>query len=302
MSTDAGVKDQEFEVKTFQVHYGAKKGTALSAHKMNAYDLGMSIVEFSKMLNRADDIINKGKTLELEVIAPAKPGSLIVEFAMTVKESGALEVLKYLGLSAASSAVSLGAAFGVAAKLKDKKIIGLKSSTSSNTTTIELEDGDLKCNKTVAALVSDPVIRQAMNEIINQPLSTQDKPNFKITSEGADIYEVKDDEILDFTPLPKKSLSHENTEKVTTNILITQVNFDSSKGWKMLYDDKEISVRMDDQSFMQRVKDSAKSFTKGDMFEVLLSIITKSTARSQRTEYVIERVIRHRTSTDKKII
>ncbi|MDE9458799.1 hypothetical protein [Xenorhabdus bovienii] len=302
MSTTTGVKEQEYDVKTFQVHYGAEEGSALSAHKMNAYDLGMSIVEFSKMLNRADDIINKGKTLVLEVTAPAKPGSLIIEFAMTVKESGALEVLKYLGLSAASGSVALGTALGVAAKLKDKKIIGLTSSTKSNTTTIELEDGELKCDKTVAILVSDPIIRQAMNEIINQPLSTQEKPNFKITSDGANIYEVKDDEVLDFTPLPRKSLSHENIEQITTNVLITQVNFDSSKGWKMFYDDKEISVRMDDQSFMQRVKDSTKSFTKGDMFEVLLSVVTKNTARSQRTEYIIDRVIRHRASTENKIV
>lgn len=302
MSTESKLEKQEYEVKTFEVHYDAKKGSSLSNHKMNAYDLGMAIVEFSKMLNRADDIINKGKTLELDVTAPAKQGSLVIEFAMIIKESGALEVLKYLGLSAASGAITLGSALGVAAKLKDKKINGLTSSTNSNIAIIELEDGTIECDKTVAALVVDPVIRQSMNEIINQPLSNKEKPSFKITSDGANIYEVKDEKVLDFTPLPKKSLSHEKIDQITTNVLITQVNFDSSKGWKMLYDGKEISVRMDDQSFMQRVKDSTKSFTKGDMFEVLLSIVTKNTARSQKVEYIISRVIRHRTSTENKII
>ncbi|VDZ51525.1 Uncharacterised protein [Serratia odorifera] len=104
--------EKEFEVEKFSIHYDAKKGSDLSKHKMNAYDLGMSIVEFAKMINRADDIINKERTLELEVTAPAKAGSLIVEFALIVKSGGALEVLKYLGLSASSAAVAMGTALG----------------------------------------------------------------------------------------------------------------------------------------------------------------------------------------------
>ncbi|EPF4197299.1 hypothetical protein ACWQG6_003305, partial [Enterobacter hormaechei] len=60
--------------------------------------------------------------------------------------------------------------------------------------------------------------------------------------------------------------------------------------------------RMDDASFMARVEDSEKSFTKGDMFEVALSIVSKTTARSQKTEYIITRVIRHRASAERKIL
>ncbi|MGK8664866.1 hypothetical protein [Serratia marcescens] len=294
--------EKEFEVEKFSIHYDAKKGSDLSKHKMNAYDLGMSIVEFAKMINRADDIINKERTLELEVTAPAKAGSLIVEFALIIKSGGALDVLKYLGLSAASAAVAMGTALGVARKLSDKKVIGVVRDANSDTATIELEGEELKCDKTVAALVTDPVIRQAMNEVINQPLVNEDSPKFKIMSEGQEIFKVENEEIQEFTPLPKKSLSDEKVENITTNVLLTQVNFDTNKGWKMLYDERELSVKMEDESFMARVRDSAKSFTRGDMFEVALSIITKTTARSQRTEYVITRVMRHRASSDRKII
>ncbi|CAI2428924.1 Uncharacterised protein [Serratia proteamaculans] len=289
-------------VKNFSIHYDAKKGSDVSKHKMNAYDLGMSIVEFAKMINRADDIINKESTLELEVTAPAKAGSLIVEFALIVKSAGALDVMKYLGLSAASASIAMGAAFGVARKLRDKKIISVVSEVSSDVATIELDGEEITCNRTVAALVTDPVIRKAMNEVITQPLSNEGNPRFTIFAEGTEVFEVKDEEIQDFTPLPKKSLSQEKVENITTNVLITQVNFDSSKGWKMFYDDRELSVKMEDESFMARVRDSAKSFTRGDMYEVALSIISKTTARAQRTEYVITRVIRHRVSSDRKII
>ncbi|WP_241972015.1 hypothetical protein [Serratia odorifera] len=186
--------------------------------------------------------------------------------------------------------------------MRDKKVIGVVREANSDTATIELDGEELKCDKTVAALVTDPVIRQAMNEVINQPLVNEDSPKFKIMSEGQEIFKVENEEIQEFTPLPKKSLSDEKVENITTNVLLTQVNFDASKGWKMFYDERELSVKMEDESFMARVRDSAKSFTRGDMFEVALSIITKTTARSQRTEYVITRVIRHRASSDRKII
>lgn len=290
------------EVKRFTVHYGAAKGSDLDKHKMNAYDLGMSIVEFAKMVNRADDIINSQSTLELEVTAPAKEGSLVIEFALLIKSSGALEVMKYLGLSAASASIVGGSAFGIVRKLKDKRILGIDSDTKTDRAKILLDGEEISADKHVARLVSDPIIRQAMNEIITQPLNAEDKPSFKIKVEDEEVVSFKDEEVLDFTPLPKASLSSEKTETITTNVLLTQVNFGSSRGWRMLYDGKEIAVRMDDASFMARVEDSEKSFTKGDMFEVALSIVSKTTARSQKTEYIITRVIRHRASADRKIL
>lgn len=290
------------EVKRFTVHYGAAEGSDLDKHKMNAYDLGMSIVEFAKMVNRADDIINSESTLELEVTAPAKEGSLVIEFALLIKSSGALEVMKYLGLSVTSAAIVGGSAFGIARKLKDKRILGINTDTKTEQATILLDGEEVTANKNVARLVADPVIRQAMNEIITQPLNSEEKPSFKIKVEDEEVISFKDEEVLDFTPLPKASLSSEKTENITTNVLLTQVNFDSNRGWKMLYEGKEKSVRMDDASFMSRVADSEKSFTKGDMFEVALSIVSKTTARSERTEYIITRVIRHRASADRKIL
>lgn len=292
------------EYKKFSVHYGAAEGSDIANHKMNAYDLGMSIVEFAKMVNRADDIINNESTLELEVTAPAKAGSLIIEFALLIKESGALEVMKYLGISAASATVVGGTALGVARRLKDKRIININTEAGTGNSTIELEDEQVVVNTTVARLVADPVIRKAMNEVITQPLNNEKAPSFEIELDGVDepVFSVKGEDIQDFTPLPKSSLSDEKIETKTTNVILNQINFDSNRGWKMVYDGRELSVRMEDEGFMARVRDSEKSFTKGDMFEVSLSTITKTTARSQRTEYVITRVIRHRVGADRKIL
>ncbi|WP_130831145.1 hypothetical protein [[Erwinia] mediterraneensis] len=292
------------EYKKFSVHYGAAEGSDIANHKMNAYDLGMSIVEFAKMINRADDIINNGRTLELEVTAPAKAGSLVIEFALLIKDTGALDVMKYLGISTASAAVVGGTAFGIARKLKDKRIININTEAGTGNSTIELEDEAVVVNTTVARLVADPVIRKAMNEVITQPLNDEKAPSFQIELEGVDepVFSVKDDEVQDFTPLPKASLADEKIETQVTNIILNQINFDSNRGWKMVYDGKEHSVRMEDEGFMARVRDSEKSFTKGDMFEVSLSTITKTTARSQRTEYVITQVIRHRVGADRKIL
>ncbi|TKJ94808.1 hypothetical protein [Erwinia persicina] len=295
--------DQQ-EYTKFSVHYGAAEGSDIDNHKMNAYDLGMSIVEFAKMVNRADDIINRESTLELEVTAPAKAGSLVIEFALLIKSSGALEVMKYLGISAASATVVGGTALGIARRLKDKRILNINTVAGSGQSTIVLEDEQVVVDTTVARLVSDPVIRKAMNEVITQPLNDERAPSFQIEIEGMNepVFSVEGDEVQEFTPLPRASLSDEKVETKITNVILNQINFDSNRGWKMVYDGKECSVKMEDEGFMARVRDSEKSFTKGDMFEVSLSIITKTTARSQRTEYVISRVVRHRVTADRKIL
>ncbi|MGJ0639127.1 hypothetical protein [Xenorhabdus bovienii] len=292
------------EIKNFSVHYGAAAGSNLDKHKMNAYNLGMSIVEFAKMINRADEIINQQSTLELEVTAPAKQGSLVIEFILSIKSIGALEVVKYLGISAASASVLHGSALGIARKLKDKRIVSINTETGSNEATIVLDEEQIVADKTVARLVSDPVIRQAMNEIITQPLNNESSPSFKIEYEGEETFSAENEAIQEFTPLPKASLSNESKRDIVTNVIITQVNFDSNRGWKMMYEGQEVSVKMEDVSFMARVNDSEKTFAKGDMLEVALSIITKITARSAKTktEYAVTRVIRHRRSSEERII
>ncbi len=269
---------------------------------MNAYDLGNSILETAKMLYKADKLVNKEKTVEIQVVAPAREGSFAIDFAVTLLNTNAIDIMKYIGLTVSSASIISGSALQIARRIRGKKVISVVTNSSESTSTIEVDGEVIKCDRTVATLVTNPEIRKAMNEIITRPLSDKDAPVFRVEVDGVETVKFEGNDVLEFTPLPKNSLSTQKTRQVTTNITLTQINFESSNGWKMVYEDVERSVKMEDESFMQKVRDNAKSFTKGDMFEVNLTIVYKATAKTEKTKYIITNVIRHRAASDRKLV
>lgn len=288
--------------KKFSIFYDAED-SGLNHHKMNAYDLGTSIVEIAKMMYKADEILNgKNKSIELQVTAPAREGSFAIDFLVKYFNDKSVDVLKYLGFSEESSNLKFDDAITLAKSLKGERIISVITETGSDVAKLELDGREITCDKFVAQLVSNPDIRQAMNEVITQPLMGKNSPVFRVEVNDKEVLKLENDDTQEFTPLPKNSLNHVASKVVTTNITITQVNFESQNGWKMRYDDKERSVKMADESFLKRVNDNTKSFTKGDMLEVELEIADKTTARSERTQYTIIRVIRHRAIAERKLV
>lgn len=288
--------------KKFSIFYDAED-SGLNHHKMNAYDLGTSIVEIAKMMYKADEILNgKNKSIELQVTAPAREGSFAIDFLVKYFNDKSVDVLKYLGFSEESSNLKFDDAITLAKSLKGERIISIITETGSDVAKLELDGREITCDKFVAQLVSNPDIRQAMNEVITQPLMGKNSPVFRVEVNDKEVLKLENDDTQEFTPLPKNSLNHVASKVVTTNITITQVNFESQNGWKMRYDDKERSVKMADESFLKRVNDNTKSFTKGDMLEVELEIADKTTARSERTQYTIIRVIRHRAIAERKLV
>lgn len=289
------------QTKKFSIFYDAQDNE-LTVHKMNAYELGNSILEIAKMVYKADELLNgKDKSLELQVTAPAREGSFAIDFLLKIN-THSINVLKYLGFSEESSKIKYGDALSVARSLRGERIINVVTHTGSDIATIELDDRVVECDKFVAALVANDTIRKGMNEVITQPLAGKNAPVFRVEVNDKEVIRLEGEPTQEFTPLPRNSLAHSKSKSIIANVSITQINFDSSNGWKMIYDGKERSVKMADQAFMTRIKDNAKSFTKGDMFEVQLEVIEKMTSKSERTQYVITSVIRHRALAERKIV
>ena len=291
------------ESQKFTLFYDAKK-SELNKHKIDAYTLGTSILELSKMIYEADRIINSNeKSIDLLVTAPIKKGSVAIEFVANFLNSGGLDVLKYLGLTAASSSILGGSAISVTQKIREKRVLSIETNSNSNIAKIKLDDETIECDQTVAELVTNPKIRKAMSDVISQPLLNKQDPIFRVEVDNEETLRLTNDHILNIRPLNKKSFnSLELTQTITTNVKLTQINFKSKNGWKMVYDDEEKNVTIEDESFLERINDNALAFKEGDMFKVELNIVEKSTANSKRTQYIIKRVLRHRASKERKLV
>lgn len=289
-------------VKHFSIFYDASNSD-LQNHSIGAMELGEAVVEMAKMIERADLLLNdQQQTISLQITAKPIPGSFGLEFDLVTLVPAAIDVLKYVGLTVASSAIAGGSAFAVARQMRDRKVLSIHTTTGSDQATIQLDGAEITCDKQVAALVTDPIVRSAMTKVVNKPLSGKPSPVFKVMAGSQEVFRLVDQEISEYSVLPRDSLLVEQSEVITTNITFTRVSFVSSTGWKMVFDKREIVVVMKDEAFMAAVRASNKQFSKDDLFEVELEVINKETARGFRTRYVITKVLRHRVRSERKII
>ncbi|WP_279491796.1 hypothetical protein [Aeromonas veronii] len=289
-------------VKHFSIFYDANNDD-LQKHSIGAKELGEAVVEMAKMIEQADLLLNnQQQTVSLQITAKPIPGSFGLEFDLVTLVPAAIDVLKYVGLTVASSAIVGGSAFAVARQMRDRKVLSINTTTGSDQVTMQLDGAEITCDKQVAELVTDPIIRSAMTKIINKPLSDKPSPVFKVMAGTQEVFRLVGHEIAEYAVLPRDSLLLEQSEVITTNITFTRVSFVSSTGWKMIFDKRELAVVMKDEAFMAAVRASNQQFSKDDLFEVELEVTNKETAGGFKTRYVITRVLRHRVRSENKIV
>ncbi|EKS4617603.1 hypothetical protein QB788_003452 [Salmonella enterica] len=287
------------EIERFKIFYDADD-EELSVHKMDAFHLGQAIQQVAIMVKQAGKVLHDGQELiDLKVTVPAQEGSFAVEFALYAMENLPL-VLPALGFTG-------GGALAIANRLKNNKVINLHTEDGSNDAVITYEEQgqqlQIVCPKIEAVLATDAVIRRAYNEIITQPLADKASPVFRVEVEGRETLRLVDEDATQFAPLPRKSMTHENTDRPDAVVALTQVNFTSSKGWRMSYLDEDRAVVMEDTAFMERVLNNQQKFVKGDLFSVKLRIVSiEKPDGSVKTKYAIEQVHRHLADEGRRLV
>lgn len=286
----------------FSISYNATD-SEYSKHSMDAKQLVKSISAIAEMIEQADKLLNgEHSTVKVMVTAPAKQGSLCVDFETIQCVQGAIDVVRTLGLSSAVSFFTGGSAIAIAKHMQKKKVVELTENINDNITTLTFSDDEqLQCTPDVAKLVLHPSIRQAMHDLISTPLEGKKDPVFKIKTKDGDI-QINEDESKNFQPIPKGTLSKKEIEDKEANISFSQVNFEGSTGWKMIYHGESVSIKMEDEAFLGTVKANQTKFSKDEMFSVKLNITRTKTARSSSIKYIVKKVLRHRVAADKKIL
>ncbi len=182
-------------------------------------------------------------------------------------------------------------------------MISVTRKTGSDEAVLEVEDGEIECLASVATLVTEPVIRDALISVVQTPLEGKTSPVFKIVDgNGQVIVKLEGEQTEEIRPLPRGTLLTKTTDIKQANVKFTQVNFHSEKGWRMDYNKEEHSVLLTDYEFLAKVRLAEGTITSEDLFSVLLEITRTISARGKSEKYVIKKVLRHRVSQGKKII
>lgn len=298
----ANAETSRIETQKLSIRYDAK-GSSLENHKIDAISLANSILGLTTMIKEADREINKKTSLDVYVSAPAKEGSVIIDFLITGAATYGMSVLKYLGLSVASAQIVKGSALAIAKRIKDKPVLSVIKKTGSDEVELELEGERIECDENVAKLVTNSRIRKAMSDLIAKPLSGKKDASFKVILNDQETIQFTNEATQDFTPISAKPVLEDPISKViTAEVKLTQISFTSKNNWRMFYDNAERNVSINDEAFLDKVRNSSQSFQEGDMFKVELEIVQKILPKTVRTDYTIKRVLRHRVSADRKLV
>jgi hypothetical protein len=268
----------------FSISYDAEVGDYKN-HKIDARVLSRSIQGVYDMVEEANALLNKGAEVSLKVTAPAKEGSVIVSFLLLATSPQALALLKVIGLSTAGAAIAGGSLIEVVRKLQNRRVVNVVIEGDSDVAKIEVDGAVIECNKFVAKLAVDKKVREALHNVVQAPVAGREGAKFKVLDENEKpVLEIEEEEASNYAPLPPKSLEQEEVRKETTTGYFVQVNFESNNGWRVkLGDGTEHAVTLADEKFMDKVNQSQQSFSKEDLFEIIIE--TKIIYRQTRSTY-----------------
>lgn len=326
----------------FTISYDANDDE-YAKHRIDADQLVEIVTNMKELISRADKTINRRReTVKLYLQAPVQAGSLEIPFMLEnlTVTADALEVLKYLGISAGAVVTKIvgGGVLEVLKKTKGKSILEIRSTSKSPEATIVLDGEELTVDKKVARLVANPRVRENIQKLIAAPLEGKEESAFKVKLleqiPEEQVVEKSESDTLDFAEneegvmtfiqdinpvdaisfgqtdvdiFEKMELSpipETHTEEIHTTIALTQISFTGSqKGWKMSYGSKtDVSVEILDKHFIQQIKKDIASFRKGDLYNVILRVTTRTLAKRETVRYSIVKVKNHMASSGRKIV
>lgn len=284
--------------KEFSIVYG---GDAYSDNQIDARTLGNALSSLAALIEHSDKLLNGESSSPKLTVKAHKEGS----FEIICEAIGiSMNTLEALGLTTGAATV-IGSIWAALDIIKGKKIAEINTDKRSGISKLTVGNKELECTEDVKKLLTSQVIRKEIDQLVYKPLQTEKSSLFKLKSDDQEILtEVKQDSAKNFRR--KNALVQKDIETVEkeVNVHFAKVNFSSVRGWSIILPSGEhITVAMNDENFLERVNTNQTSFSKDDLFVVLLrtetvieeNVITKKT-------YSIDRVIRHRAAEKRRII
>lgn len=269
---------------------------------IDASILGTSLINMSQLIKESTKVLH-GEEADARVEVQAhEPGSFIVEFVAWL-DNGGIEVLRALGIATTTASVSISTVFGALKALRNRKQV--EKQIIDDVAEITFDDGEkVKIPVTVDKLVSNFSIRKHISEVVKKASDFEDGATVKLLDDNNQVVEeVTPEEVEYFKAPSRKLMAEEITTEKATNVVFTVVALESKTGWKIrLHNGDEVSARMNDEAFMERISNRERQFIKGDMFEVKLKTVERIVDGKTTTTRSIEQVIRHRVEESKKVL
>lgn len=294
-------QQQTAELQQFTVSY---KLPSTEDHSIDAVTLGNSIIAMDSLIKQADKILN-GEASEVSLAVKAsREGSFMVEFVAAMS-SGGIDVLRTLGLVGLGGAALSGTVMGALQEIRNRKIRSSVIITNDGGTTnhqVELDDGTIiDCPEPVKRLLMSHSVRQQLDAALRKPAGSEEGGSIVLMDGSSEPIELSSEDIENFKVPRVSQFSENQVIEQTVNVKFVQINLEGSSGWRAKITDEDFSVKMSDETFLDRINARSDVVVKDQMFEVLMETTTKKVDDKSTVSRKILRVIRHRVAENRLV-
>jgi hypothetical protein len=276
----------------------AYDGPALQAGVMDVRDLAPALLAVGQLFDAANSVLN-AETAQVSVsVRATSHGSF--EIAFQVAQTLQAQLTALFSSDTITAAINLkelvvGAGIGLIwliRRLRGRQPDKIeKISEQSVRLTIDGEVFEVPLK--LMRLYQDLAVRAAAEKVVAEPLRRDGIDTFEIREDTVPVLTVNKDEAAHFAKptLPEETLV-ETTRRAAFSII--PLAFKEENKWRLYDGNTQISGRIDDEGFQQRVDSSQVAFSKGDILLCDVKITQKRTDHGLSTEYVVEKVVEHR--------
>lgn len=282
---------------SFKVYYS---GPILDSGQMDVRELAPALLAIGGLLEESNRVLNAGKATIAVKVKKFEDGSFGISFEVIQNYSSqlidlfsgkdctaALNLLQIIGFGG----VGYKSLFYLIKKAKGRKPRQAKVLEDGN---IEIDFGGEveEISKPVFNLYIDLKVRKEVENTI-KPLSIEGIESFKVTDNKTVIETVKKDEVQYFnTP----EIEDEKIQERETIALysIHSLSFKEDNKWRLSDGTSTFFVTIKDEEFLRKVNENLISFSKGDILELKLKVITWETKDGMKTEYEAIKVLSHK--------
>jgi len=268
----------------------------IQGHQIDALVLASALEGFAGLIAAADLAINES---ESGVKVTAQAGFVKGSFGVDLIVFADIVILEAIGLIAA---VGAGSVLSVLKDLKGVNVESIEVEEGSDLAKVITSKGDeITTTKTVATLIDNMEVRRQLDKVIHQPLDGDEISSLKLFSHS--IVDAQDDEPtfeIDSSfgacykkPSTTQTIVKKITESKAAVEFVAGNRNSGTSGWKMNYlDKKNISVKILDKAFLNKIKKSdAPAIFSGKFKVELKTVVRKKNGLIQGKAYSILKVI-----------
>jgi|LQYC01.1.fsa_nt_gi hypothetical protein len=284
---------------SFKIYYC---GPILESGKMDVRELAPALLAIGSLLEECNRVLNEGRTTIAVKVKKFEDGSFGISFEVIQGYSSqlidlfsgkqctaALNLLQFIGFGF----VGYKSLFYLIKKAKGRKPRQAKT----------LEDGNIELDFSgEVETVSKPVFNLYIDLKVRKEVENTLKP---LTIDGIETFNVRDDKVIietvnkdDVKYFTTPEIEDEKIQERETIALysIHSLSFKEDNKWRLSDGTSTFFVTIKDDEFLRKVNENLISFSKGDILELNLKVITWETKDGMKTEYEAIKILSHKSA------